>query len=684
MKHYHNSMEKDMEEKPKFEKPMISYLKQGGILIITLIVIGGGVLTWKAPSLVRNMAKASLEESLASLGISEVEIDSVNFGWWRVYLREIHTKSSSAAANLNIQEMDVALSLFLKMKAIDVIGGTIELKEGHKFFISKDALLSKVAEIGSVFSNIKRLRLPAIGMRDCLVVVPMGQGTLKVPVHATTETTVARKQVLTVDWGEHGSNDFSGQFVVDLGRKGITVDFHTTNVDINTPSFQIKAPEISFWGTTASEETQEYKIDGFAKFDNLSFASYGGLKSPLELNFEGAGSGDDFTLDELKITSAGAGKNLLELEGNFKPKQSTAQLIMTSQVSQLSRLWDFTPLLATHEGDKVVVEGKMNITGELAWEKGHLKTSALAIEMRGVNLKRDGFALEGGSSKVVFNTMKPMTTQGLQQARANKMSVAGIDLKNVVLKGEFDNQGLLQIKQFDAETLNGTLRAHRFQRVAQAVRPTFQFEADFDKINLADILKLTDLNNLSGQGRLAGSASMSYDFEGGLDVLQAELHSISETGLIQYKPQQGTGLAIPADQKEVNMAFQVLDNLNFTLFHVRIDRMPNSESEMQGIVKMLGSNPNVLNGIVTTGKLKDLVINTLQHMRPEQDLKELSRAAKATSDAKAAKSSKSEITSKPKIAKAAKARKVSKRSKRAKGRKAMKTGKKMNRKLKDA
>jgi hypothetical protein len=95
--------------------------------------------------------------------------------------------------------------------------------------------------------------------------------------------------------------------------------------------------------------------------------------------------------------------------------------------------------------------------------------------------------------------------------------------------------------------------------------------------------------------------------------------------------------------QEVNMAFQVLDNLHFSLFNVRLSAMPDNPSEMQGIVKMLGSNPNVLNGypfefnIVTTGKLKDLVINTLQHMKPPTDLKKLNQAVKATKDAKKAK-----------------------------------------------
>ena len=164
---------------------------------------------------------------------------------------------------------------------------------------------------------------------------------------------------------------------------------------------------------------------------------------------------------------------------------------------------------------------------------------------------------------------------------------------------------------------------------------------DFENIELADILKLTDLKTLSGRAKLAGNASMSYDLQGGLDVNQAELHSISETGLIQYQPADGKIEASHLGQGGASMAFQVLDNLNFTVFNVRLEHLADNPAEMQGIVKMLGSNPKVLNGypfefnIVTTGKLKDLVINTLHHMKPPTDLGKLNQAIKETKAAKA-------------------------------------------------
>jgi hypothetical protein len=47
--------------------------------------------------------------------------------------------------------------------------------------------------------------------------------------------------------------------------------------------------------------------------------------------------------------------------------------------------------------------------------------------------------------------------------------------------------------------------------------PVFQFEADFENIELAEILKLTDLESLSGQAKLAGNASLRYDLKEGFD-----------------------------------------------------------------------------------------------------------------------------------------------------------------------
>src|SRR5574343_157669 len=68
-----------------------------GLICLTLtearyVVLGGGFLAWKGPTLVKNMAVSSLQRSFASLGIEQVDVDYVSLGWGRVYLRDIHTK----------------------------------------------------------------------------------------------------------------------------------------------------------------------------------------------------------------------------------------------------------------------------------------------------------------------------------------------------------------------------------------------------------------------------------------------------------------------------------------------------------------------------------------------------------------------------------------------------------------
>jgi hypothetical protein len=282
----------------------------------------------------------------------------------------------------------------------------------------------------------------------------------------------------------------------------------------------------------------------------------------------------------------------------------------------------------------------------MIWDKGQLKTSVLMLEVKGGSVAREGLSVEGANARILFTKLQPLTTKGDQKVSASKLSVAGIDLKNVLFKCLFDSNGFFQIKQFTAQTLQGSLKAHKFLRIVKGSNPAFHFETDFENIELADILKLTDLKSLSGRGKLAGSASMSYTVDEGLDILQAELHSMSNSGLIQYKPEDGSAGGGSLSNKEANMAFQVLDNLNFSVFNVRLEQVPGHPAELQGIVKMLGSNPSVLNGypfefnIVTTGKLKDLVINTLQHMRPPADLNELNKAIKATKVAKAMKKAK--------------------------------------------
>ena len=631
--------------KQNFEtlRSMRPYFKRGLIAFACIILLSSGFLAWKGPAVARSIATHSLEQDFASLGIKDIEIDSVSLGWGRIYFRDIHTKTSSLAPSLSIQEMNVALSPFLKAKAVDVVGATLQLKEGGNESGYEGGLREKVVQFSKAIEQIKHLKLPLIAMRDCLLVVPTLNGSLKIPVHATTETTVKRRQVLTVDWGEHGDNTFSGQFVLETGRNGLILDFHSTNIDIQTHNFHIKAPEISLWSNSINTVDEGHRIDVFARLDHLTWKSFGTLKMPLEINLSAEGRADDFLLDELTITGKEIETSLLELQGTIKPNDLSAELDLTVQIPQLSNLWDFTPLLAAHATDKVSVEGKVSLAGELLFEKGNLLASPLAIDIRKAALFRDGLSIEGVSSQLVFNTIEPLVTKGPQRILAKRINANGVDLRDVIFEGLFDKGGFLQINGVSAKILHGSLKAHDFKRVAGVAYPAFQFESDFENIELSEILKLTDLASLSGQAKLAGNASMRYGLKDGLDVIQAELHSISDTGLIQYKAETGH-IEDPAYKtQEVNMAFQVLDNLHFSLFNVRLSPMADNPSEMQAIVKMLGSNPNVLNGypfefnIVTTGKLKDLVINTLQHMKPPTDLKTLNQAVKATKDAKKAK-----------------------------------------------
>lgn len=677
-----------MEETIKVSKKMHPCLKGGLIVGVVLMVVIGVFLALKGPTLVKAIAKASLERTFAPLGVGQVDIGAIHFGWGRVYLRDIYAKASPSTPNLSIQEIDVSLSLFLKMKAVDVVGATLELKGEDAPSLSRDGWQEKMAHFGTAMTHLKQLDLPVVGMRDCLLIIPSPQGPLKIPVHAVTEKTVMRNQLLTVDWGEYGDNKFHGQFILELGGKEVKIDLHAANIEIKRPSFDVKASEISFWASTDNEDGEGYKVDGFAKLDHLMLAPYGTLKMPLEINLtlnrEGSGKQDQWVLDALTVSSQTSGANLIELEGTMKPVHPSAQIVLTSHIPQLSKVWDFTPPLLGRADDKMFVEGQVNLAGEVLWEEGRFKTSELAIGMQGVSVKREDFSMEGLTCQVTFGAFKPFTTKGPQRLTASKASFAGIELKNMLLEGLFDDQGLLQINYFTAEALGGSVKAHRFQRLANKTYPSYQFETDFENIELADILKLTDLSSLSGHAKLAGNASMRYGWEEGLDVLQGELHSVSEAGLIQYKPESGASLA----QKEVNMAFQVLNDLNFTLFQVRLAQTPGNPSELQGIVKMLGSNPKILNGypfefnIVTTGKLKDLVVNTIQRMTPYKDLTDLKKAIKGTEEAKPAKGA-------PKIqpAKTAKTMKAVKTKKApARGMKLIKATKRFkqkNRKLKD-
>jgi hypothetical protein len=130
-------------------------------------------------------------------------------------------------------------------------------------------------------------------------------------------------------------------------------------------------------------------------------------------------------------------------EGSFKPYELSAQLALTMQVPQLSKLWDFTPMLANHTADKVSVGGKVSLAGEILFEKGQLMASPLAIDIKEASLTREGLSLQGGAAKLVFNTMKPLVTKGPQRLSATKITTNGIDLEMSALR-LFDGQSFFK------------------------------------------------------------------------------------------------------------------------------------------------------------------------------------------------------------------------------------------------
>lgn len=80
---------------------------------------------------------------------------------------------------------------------------------------------------------------------------------------------------------------------------------------------------------------------------------------------------------------------------------------------------------------KVSIGGKLNLTSEIHWDKGTVKTSVLAFDLKGGSLIRDGFSIIGINTQFVFNTLFPLTTNNYQTVSANQINISGIDLSGI-------------------------------------------------------------------------------------------------------------------------------------------------------------------------------------------------------------------------------------------------------------
>lgn len=601
---------------------MRPYFKRGILTIVLMIIMGASLLIYKAPNLIHDKIQTSLEHALSPLGIKHLRIQATHLKWGELHLENIQTERTPTLPELSIQSLKIVFSPLFKIRTLEIKEGQLNLK--HKD-MSKDFTKrwqSKWDDFTNLLHHIMHLKPPTINMYNCSLIIPTLQGPLKIPVRSATKTTLRAQDTFVIDWGDEKGKEFSGHLVFEFGTDITTALLKSTNIDFETESFHVKSPSLSLYSRFSKAQGNVYQVKGHAQIDTLKVLSFGSLKTPIELNLLTNSTSDYWRVKNLTLTSKDK-KNTFNLQGLIDPEKTKTHLKFNLQIPQLSKIWNFKPL----------AEGKVSLNGSTHWQNGLWICDSCVLKIHRGSLIQKDFSIQNLSGNLHFETLFPFSTKKAQHIEIEKLTFHDILFENTFCDGFLDSQEHLQIHKITSHALGGYIKAYQFQRLTTQKTLPFHFFVNLEEIELMNILKLTNLDNLSGQAKLTGHGVMCYDSKQGFNIERAEIRAISK-GLIQYKLNEETAEPFAFQQEEVNMAFQALNNLHFSTLVIQLTQDSQIPSEMQATVKMLGNNPNVLNGhpfefnIVTTGKLKDLIINTLHHMTQPTNLKELQKRLK--------------------------------------------------------
>jgi len=147
-----------------------------------------------------------------------------------------------------------------------------------------------------------------------------------------------------------------------------------------------------------------------------------------------------------------------------------------------------------------------------------------------------------------------------------------------------------------------------------------------ENVDLAEFIKLVNLEGLSGSGRLKGEIPIAHA-GGEIEIRNAVLRSHGKTGVIRYRPDPGTANIAAADDQFAT-TLKVLKNFHYERLEIEINGPALGEVEI--VIRLAGANPDYMDGhpvdfnLSLNSRLSDLLRTGIRIYRiPEEIEKRL-------------------------------------------------------------
>ncbi len=245
---------------------------------------------------------------------------------------------------------------------------------------------------------------------------------------------------------------------------------------------------------------------------------------------------------------------------------------------------DLSPALADVLGD---TSGRIALAGRFQWLEGDLSSMAeLLIEELGLTI--GPARLERVNSLLRFDNLIPLTTEAGQELAIGLLD-AGLPLTDGLVSMQLGADGKLAVDQLTWRFADGKVNVRPFTFGSDVQDLTMVLDAD--QLDLKGLLELTDLDGLSGEGRIDGALPLTIS-EAGAIITDGKLEA-TDAGILRYRP-KSTPSAFKAGGASIGLMLQALENFHYDELKITLDGRTDGETDIG--LHIRGANPDLYEG----------------------------------------------------------------------------------------
>lgn len=276
----------------------------------------------------------------------------------------------------------------------------------------------------------------------------------------------------------------------------------------------------------------------------------------------------------------------LEMRGNRQPSGEGRATVALAPVvfGQHLQPKDLAPIAAGLVSD---VSGQLALNGELRWGTAG-STSDLAILVDQLGLTSGPARLEQINGVIRLDALWPPTTPPGQQLAIGLLDL-GLPLTAGLTTFQLNAGPRLDVEQLEWRFAGGTARAEPFSLGSRLEGLNVTLGAQ--QLDLGQLLALTRLEGLSGEGKLDGVLPLRLS-DGAVIIEGGEL-AATGSGVLRYAAGSAP-TALQAGGEGVDLLLQALENFHYEALKITLDGRTDAAMDID--LHLAGANPDLYDG----------------------------------------------------------------------------------------